>query len=157
MRTAAAWRRAHPIGVIVAGWVLTAAAGVPAQLACRAPGGHGDDIRLAAAIVAAHERAGDAVLYQPPWWRQIAAAYPYGFCRLRDVSLARTPVQAGNFTGVQLPVAVVRQRLLRVHRVWLVEFLTFRPDPAIGPGWAIAGRWHPSTLVLTLYERRPAR
>jgi mannosyltransferase len=140
--------------VIVAGLALIGAAGLPAQIAARATDGHGTDIRLAAQIVARHERPGDAVLYQPPWWRQIAAAYPYGFARLRDISLARTPAQAGDFTGVQLPLAQVRERLLSVRRVWLVEFLTFQADPALGPGWVAVRRWRASTLVLVLYERR---
>jgi hypothetical protein len=155
MTAAAAWRRAHPVRVIVAGWMLAGAAGVPAQLACRPPDGHGDNIRLAAQIVARYEQTADAVLYQPPWWRQIEAAYPYGFDRLRDISLARTPDQAGNFTGVQFPVARIRARLRGVRRVWLVEFSGFSPDPALGPGWVAVHRWHPSTLVLVLYERRP--
>jgi mannosyltransferase len=139
--------------VIVAGLALLGAAGLPAQIADRGPGGHGTDIRLAARIVASHERPGDAVLYQPPWWRQIAAAYPYGFARLRDISLAKTPEQAGDFTGVQLPLRQVRSRLSGVRRVWLVEFPAFRPDPALGPGWVAVRRWRAGTLVLVLYER----
>jgi hypothetical protein len=52
------------------------------------------------------------------------------------VSLARTPQQAGDFTGVQLPVSGIRQRLRTVQRVWLVEYLAFRADPAPSPAGA---------------------
>src|SRR5258708_31072733 len=97
---------------------------MPMQIADRSGAGHGDNIRLAAQIGAQNERPGDAVLYQPPWGRQVAAAYPYGFSQLRDVSLLRTPAQADNFTGTQFSIAVVRQRLARIGRAWLVVHLT---------------------------------
>jgi mannosyltransferase len=139
---------------VVAGAVLIGAIGVPSQLAYRAPDGHGDNIRLAAQIVAKYERQDDAVLYQPPWWRQIAAAYPFGFNHLRDVSLAKTPDQAGNFTGIQLPVSQIRRRLRTTQRVWLVEFMTFHPDPVLATGWKVVMHWHPSTFVLVLYQRQ---
>jgi mannosyltransferase len=129
---------------------------LPSQLAYRAPSAHDDNIRLAAHIVAGHERPGDAVLYQPPWWRQIAAAYPYGFSSLRDISLATSPSQADDFTGTQLPVSEIRKRLAAVRRVWLVEFQTFRPDPSLTGGWRAIARWRASTLLLVLYERRPS-
>lgn len=147
---------AHPVAGIVAAVAIAGALGIPSQVAYRGDDGHGDDIRLATRIVAGHQRPGDAVLYQPPWWRQIAAAYPYGFSQLTDVSLARTPEQAGNFTGVQVPVAAARERLRAVRRVWLVEFTSFRPDPVLAAGWTVIGRWHPSTFVLVLYQRSAA-
>jgi mannosyltransferase len=144
---------ARPWPWLLAGALLAGLTGLPSQLAYRAPDGHGDNIRLADQIVATHERPADAVLYQPPWWRQIAAAYPYGLGRLRDVSLARTPQQAGDFTGMQLPVSGIRHRLRTLRRVWLVEFLVFRPDPALGMGWRATGRWRAGSFVLVLYER----
>jgi hypothetical protein len=39
------------------------------------------------------------------------------------------------------------------RRVWLVEFLVFRPDPALGTEWRAAGRWRAGSFVLVLYER----
>lgn len=126
--------------------------GIPAQLTGRSAAGHGDNIRLAAQIVAENQKPGDAVLYAPKWWRQVAAAYPHGFSRLRDISLRTTPAQADNFTGTQFSNAVVRRRLGHVDRVWLVEYLVFRPSPALGATWAVIRRWHAGTLVLTLYQ-----
>jgi mannosyltransferase len=157
--TAAGWQllgRLTDAGIwpVLACAVLVGAAGIPAQIADRAPAGHGDNIRLAATIVQRHARAGDAVLYQPKWWRQIESAYPYGFDRLVDISLASSPGEAGNFTGSQLPVAAVRHKLLHVRRVWLVEFNSFRPDPALDGRWRAVRRWRADTLVLVLYERR---
>jgi mannosyltransferase len=139
---------------LLAGVVLIGVAGIPSQLSYRAADGHVDNIRLAARIVARHELPGDAVLYDPPWWRQVSAAYPYGFRRLRDASLRLTPAQAGNFTGVQYSPAQVRLRLAGTRRVWLVEFETFVLDPALGPSWRRVKAWHPGTLVLVLYQRQ---
>lgn len=151
------WRLLAAIrpGVRFAAAVLAAALlSLPSQLMYRAPGGHGDDIRLAARIVADHASPGDAVLYQPKWWRQVAAAYPYGFAELRDVALDVTPNQAGDFTGTQFGVAQVRSKLAGVPRVWLVEFQVFRPSPYLGRNWRIVGQWRADTLLLTLYQRR---
>ena len=141
--------------VVLFGVAVIGIASVPSQLAYRAPGAHGDNIRLAAQIVASHERPGDAVLYQPPWWRQIAAAYPYGFSRLHDISLATSPSRADNFTGTQLPKSQIRKKLATTRRVWLVEFQTFKPDPSLAGSWRAIARWRASTLLLVLYERRP--
>jgi mannosyltransferase len=148
------WSTLGPVpSAMLIGLVAIGALGIPAQLTYRAPAGHGDNIRLAAQIVAEHERPGDAVLYQPPWWRQIAAAYPFGFNRLLDVSLARTPDQAGNFTGTQLAVSQIPAKLAQAGRVWLVEFRAFRPDPALSGNWMTVRKWRAGTLLLVLYTR----
>lgn len=143
---------APKLGLALAGAAAVAALGVPSQLADRSAGGHGDNIRLAAEIVALNQCPGDAVLYAPAWWRQIAAAYPYGFSQLRDISLRDTPDQAGNFTGTQFPPVDVRRRLADVYRVWLVEYLAFRPSPDLGKDWTAIQRWRASPFVLTLYQ-----
>lgn len=139
-------------GLAFAAIAAVAIIGIPSQIADRSAGGHGDNIRLAAQIVVRNERPGDAVLYQPRWWRQVAAAYPYGFSRLHDVSLRRTPAEADDFTGTQFSIPVVRRRLAHVARVWLVEYLVFRPSPDLGPAWTMIRRWQAGTLVLTLYQ-----
>lgn len=147
---AGAGARAHVLAFTAV--AVVAILGVPSQIADRSADGHGDNIRLAAQIVASNERPGDAVLYQPKWWRQVSAAYPYGFSQLDDISLRRTPAQAGDFTGTQFSVPVVRRRLTHVSRVWLVEYLVFRPSQALVPTWTMIRRWHAGTLVLTLYQ-----
>jgi mannosyltransferase len=146
----------QPAAVLVAGAIAIGASGIPAQLAARSPDGHGDNIRLAAQIVARHARPGDAVLYEPAWWRLVSNAYPYGFCSLHEVSLAVTPDQAGNFTGTEIPVPQIRHHLSSTRRVWLVEFQTFHVSDVLKhAGWRRVHLWHPGTLILALYERRP--
>ena len=94
---------ALPVGVGLAGislaprliaLLLMAALGLPTQSAQRQPGGHGDDIRAAADILAGSERPGDGVLYDcptchyPDMPREFAFGYPAAFDRLDDVALA---------------------------------------------------------------------
>ena len=94
-------------------------AGLPLQLAERAPSGHGSDIRLVDQIIAAHRRPGDAVLYGTLAAQYRQFAYPYGLASLRDVSLLQTPAEAGNLTGTTVDGTVLYQRLATVSRLWL--------------------------------------
>ena len=99
---------ALPVGVGLAGvtlaqrviaLLLVAGLGVPTQLAQREVGGHGDDIRVAADILVAHEHSGDGVLYDcptchyPDMPREFAFGYPAAFDPLTDLSLARRPAR----------------------------------------------------------------
>jgi mannosyltransferase len=145
---------ARGAAALAAGIALLAVAGLPSQLAMRAPDGHRQDPRLIAGVLAARKRPGDAVLYYPPWWRLFAAAYPAAFSGLCDVAPARSPVQAGNFTGTALPIVLQRARLAAVRRVWLVGEGRFRPDPALaGGGWDATAIWHGGLAYLILYQR----
>jgi mannosyltransferase len=143
-------------------WAVTAAGAIaviaalalPSQLAYRAPAGHLDNFRLIAQTLAANERAGDAVIYVPEYWRQISAAYPAPFAHLRDIALARTPEQEDDLSGSQVPAAQVITRLSTVHRVWLIEINPFqRYDPLRGRGWHTTRQWPISDFTLTLYTR----
>jgi mannosyltransferase len=147
-RGALAWAPA------AAGLALVAVLGIPAQLAVRAPDGHGTDIRAANAIVAAHRRPGDGVLYLGTDTKYFPAAYPSGFVRLDDIAQRRTPSQAGNLVGSDYGASVVRGRLARVPRVWVVRI---GPYPHLaelhGLGFRLVRRWHTSDIWLLLYAR----
>ncbi len=144
---------ARAAAVIAAGLALLTVAGLPAQFDLRAPGGHQQDPRFIAGVLAARKRPGDAVLYYPPWWRVFASAYPGAFAGLCDAASARSPVQAGNFTGDLLPVPRQRARLAVVSRVWLIGEGRFKPDPALAGGWRAAAAWHGGLAYLVLYRR----
>jgi mannosyltransferase len=136
------------------GLALVAALGIPAQTVIRAPNGHGNNIRAANAIVAAHRRPGDAVLYLGTDSKYFPAAYPSGFVRLDDIALRKTPSQAGNLIGSDYGGSVVRQRLARVPRVWLVKIGPYPHDRQLrGLGFRLAGRWRASNIWLLLYAR----
>jgi len=133
---------------------VVAALGVPAQLAVRKPDGHGTNIRQANAIVAIQRRPGDAVLYVGNDAKYLPAAYPGGFARLDDIDQARTPAQAGNLVGADLPRQVTRERLGRVRRLWLVK-IGHRPHVRLldGLGFRLVRQWRTSDIWLLLYAR----
>jgi mannosyltransferase len=154
-RPAAAAGLAARRNVIAAAAIaVIAAAGLPAQLAYRAPAGHLDNFRLIAQVLTASERPGDAVIYDPPYWRQISAAYPAPFAHLRDIALARTPEQEDDFTGTQVPAGQLITRLSTVHRTWVIAIDPFRGYPPLqSHGWHITSRWWISDFTLILYTR----
>jgi len=147
-RGALAWAPA------AAGLALVGLLGASAQAAARAGDGHGTDIRAANAIVAAHRRPGDAVIYVGTDTKYFPAAYPSGFVRLDDIAQRQTPTQAGNLVGSDYGNSVARQRLARVPRVWVVRI---GPYPHLrrlhGLGFRLIRSWHPSDIWLLLYAR----
>ena len=144
-------------GLAALGWVAGTAAlvviavlGVPAQVQVRGPDGHGDNVRQADRIVARNLRPGDAVLEFKA--ENFAQAYPYGIRQLIPVAQAKTPIQSATLVGTFLPDPVVRQRLTRVSRVWVVEY--GHPTPLVilsGLHFRLVHAWRTSDIWLYLY------
>ena len=61
------------------------------QQAIRQTAARPDNLRLASAIVAAHEQPGNVVFYLPVDMHVLGTGYPAPFLRLRDIALARVP------------------------------------------------------------------
>jgi mannosyltransferase len=136
------------------GLVLVAVLGASAQVAARSPDGHGTDIRAASRIVETNRRPGDAVLYLGTDSKYFPAAYPSGFARLDAIGQRETPSQAGNLVGSDYRGSVVRHRLARVPRVWLVKIGPYPHERQMrGLGFRLVGRWHTSNIWLVLYAR----
>jgi mannosyltransferase len=139
------------------GWVAGTAAlavitvlGVSMQLHVRTPDGHGDNVRQADRIVAGHMHRGDAVLEFKA--ENFAQAYPYGIRQLVPIAQARTPIQSATLIGTFLPDPVVRQRLTRVSRVWVVEYGHSTPLVILnGLGFRLVHAWRTSDIWLFLY------
>jgi len=133
------------------------------QQAVRRLGTGGDNLRLASAVLAAHEHPGDAVLYLPASRRIESMAYPGPWRKLRDIALARSPDASATLTGTEVSPAVLRQRFAGVRRVWLVtiRYLPRRPPHSRTDHEKIAlisqlhllGLWHEGDLTLRLYGR----
>ena len=118
----------------IAGPVALAAillAGLPTQLTQRGPAGHYDDIRSLDKVVAVQARSGDVVLYANPNAESFGAAYPYGLDALRNIALKQAAIPSGTLAGTTAPLAVIRQRLGQVSRVWVVEINKFVQVPEI--------------------------
>jgi mannosyltransferase len=148
-------------GLASIGWVAGAAAlvviallGVSQQRQVCGPDGHGDNIRQADRIVAEHMRRGDAVLEFKA--ENFAQAYPYGIRKLDPVALAKGPIKSATLIGTFLPDPVLRQKLTRISRVWVVEF--GHPEPLVilnGLSFHLVHAWQTSDIWLYLYAQSP--
>jgi mannosyltransferase len=144
-------------GIASLGWVAGTAAlvviavlGVPTQRGVRTADGHGDNVRQADRIVAGHRRPGDAVLEFKA--ENFAQAYPYGIRQLVPVAQAETPIQSATLIGTFLPDPVVRQRLTRVRRVWVIEYGHSKPLVILdGLHFRLVHAWRTSDIWLFLY------
>ena len=126
-----------------------------------------DDLRGAAAVVAAHARPGDAVCYVPAKARVVSFAYPAPFSRLRDLALAKSPAASATLTGTQVPPPELRRRFAGVRRAWLIQWTrqrSARPRQATGRAelallarMHLVRRWYVRSVVLSLYRAGPAR
>jgi mannosyltransferase len=133
-----------------AGLVLIAALAWPTQLQVRTADGHSDNIRRADRIVAANRRPGDAVLEFKA--ENFAQAYPYGIRDLIPVAQAESPIQSATLVGTFLPDPVVRQRLTRVSRVWVIEYAHPTPLAILnGLHFQLIRAWRTSDIWLYLY------
>jgi mannosyltransferase len=149
-----------PAAVIV---ILLAALLAGPQQALRRPDSWIDNLRRAAAVLAAHELPGDAVLYLPSSRRIVSTSYPGPFRRLRDIALGRSPAASATLAGTEVSPAVLRHRFAGVQWVWMVTIRYLKrppPDPRTDQAEAgligrlrLAGRWHAGAVVLRLYTR----
>jgi mannosyltransferase len=140
--------------------LLIAGLGLPTQLALRQVGGHGDDIRGAANIIAAREHPGDGVLYDCPTChypdtpREFEYAYPAAFGKLDDLALAQSPSASGTLRGTETGRATLGRRLNGASRVWLVELDgNSVPGPLADSGLHLAAGYRAGGIAVALYER----
>jgi len=144
--------------------VLAALLAVPQQ-AVRQTAARPDNLRLASAIVAAHEQPGDVVFYLPVNMRVLGTGYPAPFLRLRDIARNRSAVASATLTGTELASpAVLKSRFTGVRRVWVVTGARDRKFPVPSTpadrekmalltraGLHILHRWMAGAVMLTLY------
>jgi len=135
------------------------------QAAIRQTAARSDDLRLASAIVAAHERPGDVVFYIPVNMRVLGTGYPAPFLRLRDIALAASPIASARLTGTEITSpALLKSRFTDVRRVWVVTGNSDDTFPvpstrvdkekmALLAGMRIIHRWMAGEVMLTLYGR----
>ncbi len=150
-----------PAGLIL---VLLAALVLGPQRSARLASSRPDNLRLAAAVLAAHGHSGDAVLYLPPRKRVFSMAYPAPYRRLRDVALAKSPVAAASLVGTEVRAATLRARFATVRRVWVVSgrgMRVFRnpatalekTEIALLKPFRLVRRWYAGQDMLSLYRR----
>ncbi|HUZ24104.1 MAG TPA: glycosyltransferase family 39 protein [Streptosporangiaceae bacterium] len=136
--------------------VLVAILGLNSQVFFRLPGGHGDNIRQADALVAATGKPGDVVLYTNNNAESFGAAYPYGLAGLPNIEQARGPIPSGTLGGTNVSAAVLHDRLAHASRLWIVEIDASAPAGALLKGlhYHLIWIWHTSDVWLRLYVRK---
>ena len=135
------------------------------QQAIRQTAARPDNLRLASAIVAAHEQPGDVVFYIPATMHVLGTGYPAPFGRLRDIARNKSAIASGTLTGTEITSpARLKSRFTDVRRVWVVTGASNRKFPApstptdkekmallAGAGMHILHRWQAGEVMLTLY------
>jgi mannosyltransferase len=151
-----------PAALVIA--VLAALLAGPQQ-AIRQSAARPDNLRRAAAIVAAQEQPGDVVFYIPGTMHVLGTGYPAPFLRLRDIAAGRPAIASATLTGKEITSpAELKSRFTDVRRVWVVTGAsTYKfPVPATRmskeklaliaeAGLHIIGRWQAGEVMLTLY------
>ncbi|MFE6977798.1 glycosyltransferase family 39 protein [Streptomyces sp. NPDC057682] len=94
---------------------------LPVQLSLRGADGRIDDVLVTAAHVAAVSEPGDAVLYIPSARRDTALVSPTGFTGLRDLALARGPLESGTLNGVEAGPERIAGAMLSARRIVVVS------------------------------------
>jgi mannosyltransferase len=150
-------------GVAAVVLVVVAALLISPQHAIRQSAARPDNLRLASQIVAASERPGDIVFYIPVDMHVLGTGYPAPFLKLRDIALAKSPIQSGSLTGTEIgSPAELASRFTDVSRVWVVTGSSSYkfPVPAtpvdkeklkLLAGMHILHRWMAGEVMLTLY------
>jgi mannosyltransferase len=133
------------------------------QQAARQTAARPDNLRLASAIVAAHEQPGDVVFYIPATMHVLGTGYPAPFGRLRDIARKESATASATLTGTEITSpAEIKSRFTDVKRVWVVTGASnYRfPTPstradrekmALLAGMHILNRWRAGEVMLTLY------
>ena len=133
------------------------------QQAARQTAARPDNLRLASAIVAAHEQPGDVVFYIPATMHVLGTGYPAPFSRLRDIARSQSAIASATLTGTEITSpAEITSRFTDVRRVWVVTGASnYRfPTPstpagrekmALLAGMHILNRWQAGEVMLTLY------
>jgi mannosyltransferase len=137
------------------------------QQAMRQTAARPDNLRLASAIVAAHEQPGDVVFYIPATMHVLGTGYPAPFGRLRDIALNQSAIASGTLTGTEITSpARLKSRFIAssAERVWVVTGASNYRFPVLstpmdkekmalvaGAGLHIVHRWQAGEVMLTLY------
>ncbi|MDQ2813141.1 MAG: glycosyltransferase family 39 protein [Actinomycetota bacterium] len=159
-----------PLGRLGLTWVPPAVVGlgiavmlIGPQHAIRQSAARPDNLRLASAIVAAHEQPGDVVFYLPLNMHVLGTGYPAPFRRLRNIAQASPPLASATLTGTEITSpALLKSRFTDVRRVWVVTGASNYKFPAPGnavdkeklallAGMHIIHRWMAGEVMLTLY------
>jgi mannosyltransferase len=121
-RLARLFARPSAYSAVVSGAAVLAvlAVGLPQQASSRTASGQPQDMNGASSFVAAHARAGDAILYIPAAAALAPLGYPDDFVKVRNIAEAESPGASGRFYGVPEPTSLIVARMMSYRRIWEV-------------------------------------
>ena len=144
--------------------VIMVAGLIGPQRAIRQVSARPDNLRAVAAVVAARELPGDAIVYLPWDTRMIGLAYPAPFLRLRDIELGVSPIGSATLRGLEASASAVAARLGGVTRIWTVQWAQDLSPAGRTPTDVVAAtaiskmrlvrRWRIASVILSLYAAR---
>lgn len=105
------------VPVLLAG---TVAALLPQSLSKRSPESRVDDVLATTADIRRLKEPGTAVVFLPSARRDAKLVTPGAFTGLRDIALARGPLESGTLNGVEAEPALIRDMMLAQPRILLV-------------------------------------
>jgi mannosyltransferase len=100
--------------------VLALALQITPDQGIRTPQSRAYDFGGPSRYIGAHARRGDGVLYFDTFFRKAELGYPADFTKVADFAEAQTPMQSGNFRGVDKSLAQTVPLMLRYQRIWVV-------------------------------------
>ncbi|WP_234016905.1 glycosyltransferase family 39 protein [Streptomyces sp. LaPpAH-108] len=123
---------------------------LPLLRADRDPANRPDDLGAVARVAEHAVRPGQPVLFLPAQARNAALAYPDAFRGVRDVALLSPVAPSGTLYGREADPALLRARLARLDRVWVVA------DRDLMEGrWSPAGAAERAKMALLAEEFTP--
>ncbi|HBW18496.1 MAG TPA: hypothetical protein DEH11_05520 [Actinobacteria bacterium] len=146
-----------PVVILLA---VTALLLVHPQRTIRTTAARPDDLRGVAAVLAANERPGDAVLYLPWGTRSVALGYPGPFQKLQDIGQRQSAYASATLRGMEASGKLLSTRDQHLSRMWVVT-LTGQAIPdhtklshvefALIGRMHLIHRWKVKSVTLSLY------
>jgi mannosyltransferase len=101
---------------------ILVAASIPLHISLRDPNLGANDFRAEAAFISMNKQPGDAIMFLVPTQRELASSDRPAYSGLYDIAEGKTPAEAANFSGADVPDQVLAQRLRGVDRLWAVVY-----------------------------------
>jgi mannosyltransferase len=116
-------------GLVLCGALLVSQLGPQQHI--RTPGSRHYDFGGPSRYIGANARKGDGILFFGTLYRKAELGYPADFRNTTDFAVAVSPLQAGNFRGIDKPFSLTGALMLHYRRIWV---LGLRASPKIPPG-----------------------
>ncbi|MFD7278285.1 glycosyltransferase family 39 protein [Streptomyces sp. NPDC059862] len=117
----------HPGVPLAAVTALAFLALLPVEQHVRSPHSRVDDVLAAATLVDAARGQGAAVVFLPSARRDTALVTPTAFHGLRDIALARSPVESATLHGIETDPDTTARAMLRERHIILITDAEPRP------------------------------